>query len=77
VAKKKAPSPPMAGMQSESDWRAHDDMHALKRAEEIMADKGRHRAARAEAKRQITHLTKVAGTGRKRSRAERLSKVEL
>jgi hypothetical protein len=77
VAKKKVPSPSAeVGMPSRG-WQAHDDMHALKRAEEIMADKGRHRAARAEAKRQITHLTKVAGTGKRRSRAERLSKVEL
>ena len=52
-------------------------MHALKRAAEITADKQRHRAAKAEAKKQITHLSKVVGAPKKGARRKRLENVQL
>ena len=76
MAKKKT-SPPMETASPASDWQAHDDMHALKRAAEITADKQRHRAAKAEAKKQITHLSKVVGAPKKGARRKRLENVQL
>lgn len=46
---------------SDMDWRARGDMEALKRAEEIKADKKRMAAAQKCAKEDMACLQKVAG----------------
>jgi hypothetical protein len=45
----------------EKRWRARDDAHTLRAAQEIMADKGRHTAAKAHAQTEIKRLQAVAG----------------
>lgn len=42
------------------DWEARDAMHTLRRAEEIKADKKLHTAAKACAKDEAHHLSKIA-----------------
>lgn len=41
-------------------WQAQDDLHHLKRAEEVKSDPSRLKAAQAEAKAQLQALQKVA-----------------
>lgn len=47
-------------VKSEEDWRAHDDLHALERAEEIRADKKRLGAARKFASKKLAGLRKIS-----------------
>ncbi|MDN7558223.1 hypothetical protein [Burkholderia orbicola] len=47
----------------EARWRAEDDARSLKRAAEIMGDRGRHAAAKAHIKGEISNMQKVLGTG--------------
>lgn len=63
----------------DESWRARDDLRTLSSAAEIASDKARMRAAKAEAKRQMTSLQRVAGGAerKKKSRRERLADVQL
>lgn len=64
MAKKKTSSRPMpAPAISETNWRARDDMHALKVAAEIKSDPKRHAAAKSHARTEVQNLRKVAGRG--------------
>ncbi len=47
----------------EARWRAEDDARCLRRAAEVMNDKGRHAAAKAHIKGEISNMQKVLGTG--------------
>ncbi len=42
------------------EWRAKDDMRTLMSAEEIKRDSSRHRAAKAQAKKQMQMAARVA-----------------
>lgn len=44
-------------------WRAEDDARSLKRAAEIIGDRGRHAAAKAHIKGEISSMQKVLGSG--------------
>lgn len=52
-------SPQPSSVKEDMSWRARSGMEALQRAAEIRADKGRMRAAEAEAKKQIKNLSRV------------------
>lgn len=45
---------------SEQDYRVHDAVHTLKRAEQIKADPKLHAAAKAHAKQEAMALSKIA-----------------
>lgn len=45
---------------SDKSYMAHDDMHTLKRAEQIKSDPSRHSAAVHHAKSELASLQKVA-----------------
>jgi hypothetical protein len=53
------PAPRMSA--EEKKWRARDDSDTLRRAQEIMADKGRHSAAKAHAQTEIKRLQNIVG----------------
>ena len=72
----KASAPGMVGI-SDQAWQAREDLHTLTRAAEISKDGGRLKAARAEAKKQMVSLMRVASPRKKVSRAEKLKDVEL
>ncbi len=61
----------------DAKWRARSDMHALKEAEEIRADKARLKAAQDHAKKEMDMLAPIASpvkkTPRKTSRRSRLN----
>lgn len=66
MARKKS-SPATDYPKPDDSWRARDDLRTLSTAAEISHDKKRLGAAKAEAKRQMQALQKVAGGGRERS----------
>ena len=45
---------------TEQDYRVHDAVHTLKRAEQIKADPKLHAAAKAHAKQEAAALSKIA-----------------
>lgn len=47
----------------EARWRAEDDARTLRRAAEVMCDKGRHAAAQKHIRGEITNMQKVLGSG--------------
>ena len=54
-------------LKSDDDWRAHDDLHMLERAEEVRTDKKRFGAARKFATRKIAGLKRISrATGGRR-----------
>ena len=59
MAKRSKPETAMPAMDRE--WRARADLDALKQAHEIMADRGRMKAAQGMAKEQMKVMQKVAG----------------
>ena len=81
MARKRKTAPATASYAPDHDYMARDDLHTLRRAHEIVGDKGRHGRARAEAKKQMEALHRIAAGGRGRKRAkspkERLRGVEF
>lgn len=77
--RKKTAGAEIASSASDDRWRAKDDLHTLSRAAEIGSDKGRMRAAQAEARCQMVALEIVAGKGMssRQARRKRLEDVEL
>lgn len=47
----------------EARWRAEDDARTLRRAAEVMGDKGRHTAAKKHISGEISNMQKVLGAG--------------
>ena len=58
-------------------WRAQDDLRTLSRAAEIGKDKARVRAAKTEAKKQMSALQTVVGKPKAGARRKRLENVQL
>ena len=59
--KKKVAVPEVkVGLSAPDPWRARNDMRTMMDAEEIKKDPRRHRAARAEAKKQMQMAARVA-----------------
>lgn len=61
----KKPAPKKAtiatpAIMNDAQWRARDDMHTLKQAEQIKADSSRHKAAVTHAKQEVAAIQKVA-----------------
>ena len=58
----------MCGISPKTDdeYRAHDDLHVLERAEEVRGDKKRHAAARKFATRKIAGLKRLTRVGGRR-----------
>jgi hypothetical protein len=60
AVKKAAPKAKASNQATISDnWQAKQDMHTLKEAQTIQADRSRHSAAKNEAKAHIKELSKV------------------
>lgn len=59
-AKKNTMSDAPATLAGDENWRAQDDLRTVQRAHEVVADKGRFSAAKAEAKRQRESLDRIA-----------------
>lgn len=49
----------------EKRWRAESDANTLARAQEIMADRGRHTAAKSHASKEAAKYARVSKTGGK------------
>jgi hypothetical protein len=60
MATKKTSQPQVSA--DERRWRAQSDADTLARAQEIMADKARHSAARSHAAKEAERFSKVAKT---------------
>jgi uncharacterized protein YjcR len=56
--KKMSPSVPVTNLND--NWQAEQDMRTLMDAHKIRADKARHKAAKAHAKRQLAAMQQVA-----------------
>lgn len=67
------PTPIVEG--TDEKWRAQSDLRTLRDAHEIMADGKRHRAAHAEAKKQMVALQKITGRARGKPRSGSNSKA--
>jgi hypothetical protein len=50
----------------DKEWRARDDVRTLREAESIRQDKGRHRLAVAQAKKEVSALNKAIRTAPRR-----------
>lgn len=67
----------MMAKDKHEDWQAHDDMHTLMRADEIMKDKKRHGRARAKAKEHSEKMADVAHRAGQLAKSGHISEKQM
>ena len=72
--KKDATAPAAIGM--DEDYRAEHDAHALMHAEEVRADRGRHKAAQKHLQKKAVQVARALGKGAGRSKGSRRKRLE-